>query len=55
MSIPDCLCAKTFYVVVLEAMKMENEIMAPKDGVVNQVAVIKGTSVDTGTPLVYIS
>lgn len=40
--------------VVLEAMKMENEIMAPKDGTVTQVAVTKGASVDTGAPLVYI-
>ncbi len=40
--------------VVLEAMKMENEIMAPKDGTVTQVAVSKGASVDTGAPLVVI-
>ena len=37
--------------VVLEAMKMENEIMAPKDGTVTQVVVSKGASVDTGAPL----
>ena len=41
--------------VVLEAMKMENEIMAPRDGVVNQVSVTKGASVDTGAPLVYLN
>ena len=40
--------------VVLEAMKMENEIMAPKDGTITQVAVSKGASVDTGAPLVVI-
>ena len=40
--------------VVLEAMKMENEIMAPKDGTVTQVVVSKGSSVDTGAPLVVI-
>ena len=40
--------------VVLEAMKMENEIMAPKDGTVTQVVVSKGASVDTGAPLVII-
>ena len=39
---------------VLEAMKMENEIMAPKDGTVTAVAVQKGASVDTGAPLVFI-
>ena len=40
--------------VVLEAMKMENEIMAPKDGTVTQVLVSKGSNVDTGAPLVVI-
>ena len=40
--------------VVLEAMKMENEIMAPKAGTVTAVAVQKGASVDTGAPLVFI-
>ena len=40
--------------VVLEAMKMENEIMAPKDGTVTQVLVTKGSTVDTGAPLVVI-
>ncbi len=41
--------------VVLEAMKMENEIMAPKDGTVTQVVVSKGASVDTGAPLVILA
>ena len=41
--------------VVLEAMKMENEILAPKNGTVTQVLVSKGSSVDTGAPLVVIS
>ena len=40
--------------VVLEAMKMENEIMAPKDGTVTQVLVCKGSTVDTGAPLVVL-
>jgi len=39
---------------ILEAMKMENEIMAPKDGVISQVLVNKGSTVDTGAPLVVI-
>ena len=39
---------------VLEAMKMENEILAPKAGTVTQVATAKGASVDTGAPLVVI-
>ena len=36
---------------VLEAMKMENEIYADKDGKVGQVFVQKGASVNTGSPL----
>lgn len=40
--------------VVLEAMKMENEIKAPKDGTITGVAVSKGESVDTGATLVTI-
>ena len=40
--------------VVLEAMKMENEIMAPRDCTVTQVLVSKGSTVDTGAPLVVI-
>ena len=41
--------------VVLEAMKMENEIMAPKDGTVAQVVVSKGASVNTGDALIVIA
>ena len=41
--------------VVLEAMKMENEIVAPKDGTVAQVVTSKGAVVDTGSPLVIIA
>ena len=40
--------------VVLEAMKMENEIMAPCSGTVTAVPVSKGSSVDTGALLVAI-
>ena len=39
---------------ILEAMKMENEIMAPKNGTVTQVLASKGSTVDTGAPLVVI-
>ena len=39
---------------ILEAMKMENEIMAPKSGTVTQVVVSKGSKVDTGAALVVI-
>ena len=41
--------------VVLEAMKMENEIMAPKDATITQVVVSKGSTVDTGAPLVVLA
>ncbi len=39
---------------VLEAMKMENEIMAPKAGTITQVVTSKGASVNTGDALVVI-
>ncbi len=42
-------------VVILEAMKMENEIYAPCAGTVAQVLTSKGATVDTGAPLVTIS
>ncbi len=34
-------------VLVLEAMKMENEIVAPCDGTIKQLLVTKGSTVDT--------
>ena len=40
---------------VLEAMKMENDIMAPKAGKVAQVLVNKGSTVNTGDTLVVIA
>lgn len=39
---------------VLEAMKMENEIMAPHDATVAQVLADVGTKVDTGTPILVL-
>ena len=41
--------------MVLEAMKMENEIMAPCDGTVSSVSVSKGASVESGTVLCTIA
>ena len=41
--------------VILEAMKMENEIVAPRAGTVAQVVVSKGSVVDTGAPLVVLA
>lgn len=40
--------------VILEAMKMENEIMAPADGKVVSVNVVKGASVNAGDALVVL-
>lgn len=41
--------------VILEAMKMENEIVAPKDGTIAQIVTSKGAVVETGSPLVIIA
>ena len=40
--------------VVLEAMKMENEIAAPRDGVVASINVTKGATVGTGDVLISL-
>ncbi len=40
--------------IILEAMKMENEIVSPKDGTVGQIFVQKGAAVNTGAPLIEI-
>ena len=40
--------------MILEAMKMENEIMAPCDGTVTSVAAAKGAAVESGTLLCTI-
>lgn len=40
--------------VILEAMKMENEIVAPRDGTIAQVVTAKGAVVDTGAPLIVL-
>ena len=42
-------------VAVLEAMKMENEIPAPKDGTITAIHVQKGDSVLEGAPVVTIA
>ena len=41
--------------IVLEAMKMENDVVAPRDGTVAQVVVTKGAVVETGSPLVILA
>lgn len=42
-------------VVIMEAMKMETEIVAPADGTVAQVLVQTGAMVDTGAALVSLN
>lgn len=42
-------------IAILEAMKMENEIFCPRDGVVAQVVATKGSSVDTGAPIIVLN
>ena len=41
--------------MILEAMKMENEIMSPCDGTIASVAVTKGSNVETGAVLCVIA
>lgn len=40
--------------VILEAMKMENEIVSPVDGTVTFVGVSKGATVESGSPICVI-
>ena len=42
-------------IMILEAMKMENEIVATRSGTIAQIAVTKGAVVETGTPLAVIA
>ncbi len=41
--------------IIMEAMKMEIEVMAPRDGKVAQVVVAKGAAVDTGALLLTLA
>ena len=41
--------------VILEAMKMENEIVAPQDGTVASINVHKGDTVNSGDTLVSMN
>ena len=42
-------------IIILEAMKMENEIVATKSGTVAQILVSKGATVETGAALAVIA
>jgi len=48
------LVKKGDVVVILEAMKMENEVFAPSDGTVMEIKVKEGDSVNTGDALLII-
>jgi glutaconyl-CoA decarboxylase len=41
-------------VLILEAMKMENEILSPSDGIIKKINTSKGANVSTGANLVTI-
>ncbi|RGY98034.1 acetyl-CoA carboxylase biotin carboxyl carrier protein subunit [Hungatella hathewayi] len=41
--------------VIIEAMKMENEIIAPRDCTVTSIITSKGAAVAAGDPLIEIS
>ena len=41
-------------VVIVEAMKMENELRAPRAGTVSEVKVVEGSSVEAGAILLII-
>jgi biotin carboxyl carrier protein len=41
--------------MILEAMKMENEILAPADGTVDEIFVAAGDTVEAGAPLLHIT
>lgn len=42
-------------VAILEAMKMENEIVAPRAGTITAISATKGSPIDVGEPIVFIS
>ena len=45
---------KAQVLIMLEAMKMENEIVAAKDGVVARILTNKGSAVEANTPLLVL-
>ncbi len=51
VAVGDCVRAGQG-IVVMEAMKMENELRAPADGVVRSIAAMPGTAVEKGAVLV---
>ena len=51
---PGTVVTKGDLLILIEAMKMENEVLAPSDGVVKEICVTKGQVVSTGDVLAYI-
>ncbi len=41
-------------VIIVEAMKMQNEIKSPKDGIVKEIRVAEGATVNAGDVLAVI-
>ena len=41
--------------LVVEAMKMQNELRAPKDGTIDRVGIVPGVNIEVGDLLVVIS
>ena len=41
--------------LIIEAMKMENELSAPRDGVVSSIVTSVGAMISTGDPLLYLN
>jgi biotin carboxyl carrier protein len=40
--------------IVVEAMKMQNEMKSPKDGIVSKIPAIEGATVTAGEPLIVV-
>ena len=51
---PGAIVRRGDVLFILEAMKMENDVVAPTNGTVKQILVEKGASVDTGAVLAVI-
>jgi biotin carboxyl carrier protein len=45
---------KNQLLVVIEAMKMENEIVSPRDAVIAGVMVTKGSTLNAGEPMISL-
>ena len=46
--------AKGDVLVILESMKMQNELRSPKEGVVSRIRVQEGDSVEQKTPMLSV-